>query len=158
MGAEKIALSEFETKVLHALQYQFPLEERPYQRIADSLQVAEKTVIDCVGRLHQKGLIRRLGASINSRQIGYVSMLVAAKVAEESIEEVATLVNSFVEVTHNYLREGEYNMWFTVIAPDQRRLGEILDKIGSARGTGTLLRLPAKKVFKVSVKFPMAVG
>ncbi|SDF54425.1 transcriptional regulator, AsnC family [Sporolituus thermophilus DSM 23256] len=159
MGAEKtVELNEFECKLLHILQYDFPLAPRPYKEIADRLQVTEETVLARVKQLFAKGLIRRLGASINSRQVGYSSVLVALKVASNYIPDVARVVNSFPGVTHNYLREGEYNMWFTAIAPDQDSLDTILNTIGSTCGVEAMIRLPAKRVFKVSVKFPLVAG
>ena len=158
MAGNMTPLSEFEAKILHMLQHQFPLVERPFRQMAETLEIEEDMVIDCVENLYNKGLIRRFGASVNSRRIGYVSILAAAKVQPEYIETIASLINSYPEVTHNYLREGEYNMWFTVIADNQESLSLILDKICQAPGMDALLRLPAKKVFKVSVKFPLIAG
>lgn len=158
MAGSITSLSELETKILHLLQHQFPLVERPFRHMADVLALEEEAVIDCVERLYNKGLIRRFGASVNSRKIGYVSILAAAKVRQECIETIASLINAFPEVTHNYLREGEYNIWFTVIANTQERLNQILYEIELAHGLDALLRLPAKKVFKVSVKFPLIAG
>lgn len=159
MGAEKtLELDEFECKLLYILQYDFPLAPRPYKEIADKLQVTEETVLARVKQLFAKGLIRRLGASINSRQVGYASALVALKVALNYIPDVARVVNSFPGVTHNYLREGEYNMWFTAIAPDHNSLDAILNTIESTYGVEAMIRLPAKRVFKVSVKFPLVAG
>lgn len=158
MAGSIISLSELETKVLHMLQHQFPLVESPYKQLADTLAIAEETILECVESLYKRGLIRRFGASVNSRGLGYVSILAAAKVRQDCIETVASAINAFPEVTHNYLREGEYNVWFTVIAGSQERLDQILAEIESVPGLETLLRLPAKKVFKVSVKFPLIAG
>jgi DNA-binding Lrp family transcriptional regulator len=153
-----IELDEFERRILHALQYDFPVSERPYADIAASLHSTEETVLARVERLHAKGVIRRLGASINSRQVGYVSLLVALKVTDESLAEVAKVVNGFPGVTHNYLREGEFNMWFTAIAPDQESLNRILSTVKTTEGVVAVMPLSAKQVFKVSVKFSLAVG
>jgi len=158
-GAEAfVELDEFDRNVLHALQYDFGVSERPYLDIAAKLNSTEAAVLVRVKRLYAKGIIRRLGASINSRQLGYVAVLVALKVTDECLLEVARIVNGFPGVTHNYLREGEYNMWFTAIAPSQESLDNILATVKAAEGVKAVMPLPAKRVFKVSVKFPLAVG
>lgn len=158
MAGDITPLSDLEAKVLHMLQHQFPLVECPFRHMADALAIEEEAVIECVQCLVSKGLIRRFGASVDSRRIGYVSVLAAAKVKEDCIEAVASFINAFSEVTHNYLRAGEYNVWFTVIAADQDRLQQILCQVEAVQGVEALLRLPAKKVFKVSVKFPLIAG
>lgn len=159
MGAKALLeLDEFDRQVLHALQYDFAVDERPYREIAAKFQTTEEAVLARAERLYAKGLIRRLGASINSRQVGYVSTLVALKVTENSISNVAKVVNGFSGVTHNYLRDGEYNMWFTAIAPNEESLNAILHTVAASHGVAAVMSLPAKRVFKVSVKFPLAAG
>lgn len=158
MAGSTLSLTAFEAEVLELLQHQFPLVEYPYRHIAGVLGTGEEEIIECVERLYKQGLIRRFGASVNSRRIGYVSILAAAKVSQAHIETIAALINAFPEVTHNYLREGEYNMWFTVIAADQERLDGIISEVERTAGCEAVLRLPAKKVFKVSVKFPLIAG
>lgn len=151
-------LDELDRRILQAIQYDFPVASRPYGEIAVRLGVSEDAVLQKVRDFQARGLIRRLGASVNSRQVGYKSTLVALKVAYGKIEEVAKLVNGFAGVTHNYLREGEYNMWFTAIAPDASSLAAILAAVEAAEGVEDLMPLPAKRMFKVSVKFPMVAG
>jgi len=159
VGAKTLLeLDEFDRQVLHALQYDFAVTERPYLEIAAKFETTEEAVLARAERLYTKGLIRRLGASINSRQVGYVSTLVALKVTENSIPNVAKVVNGFTGVTHNYLRDGEYNMWFTAIAPNEESLNTILHTVAAIPGVAAVMSLPAKQVFKVSVTFPLVAG
>ncbi len=153
-----VTLGDFDRQILEALQYRFPISSNPYRDIAATLNVTEESVLQQVKQLYEQGIIRRLGASINSRHVGYVSVLVALKVADSWIEETAVLINSFSGITHNYLREGEYNMWFTLISPDTKEMAEILDSIANQQGVEAMLPLPANRVFKVSVKFPLGKG
>jgi DNA-binding Lrp family transcriptional regulator len=153
-----VEFDETDRLILHALQYDFPVAERPYGHIAAQVGLTEADVLSRVERLFAKGVIRRLGASINSRQVGYVSTLVALKVSDERIPGVAKVVNAFPGVTHNYLRDGDYNMWFTAIASDQDNLNHILQTVEDTHGVEAIMPLPAQQVFKVSVKFPLAAG
>jgi DNA-binding Lrp family transcriptional regulator len=63
-------------------------------------------------------------------------------------------VNAFPEVTHNYVREGEPNCWFTLIAPDVERTREIIREI-EERLDVTVLDLPATRTFKIKVSFEL---
>lgn len=155
VAEERETLDDFDRKILHILQYDFPLIPSPYSYIGSLLQSTEEVILKRVSWLYEQGYIRRLGVSIDSRRIGYVSTLVALKVAERFVPTVAEVINRFAGVTHNYLREGEYNMWFTAIAPDQKSLDQILHTVREIKGVDVLLSLPAKRVFKVNVKFPL---
>lgn len=148
-------LSETDRQILHLLQYKFPISKRPFRDLAIRLGLKEKEIIAKVAELSDRGFIRRLGATIDSRKIGYVSILVALKVRQEKISQISQVVNGFSGVTHNYLRKGKYNMWFTAIAPDQSSLLTILRTIGKTDGVEALLPLPAKRIFKVNVTFPL---
>lgn len=150
-------LDEIDRKILNSLQYDFSVMERPFLDIAKKLDSTEEEILFRAERLYVKQIIRRLGASINSCQVGYISTLVALKVADERLSEVAKVVNSFPGVTHNYLRDGDYNMWFTAIAQDEDSLNGILSTVKATNGVKKLMSLPAKQVFKVSVQFPLVV-
>ena len=112
----------------------------------------EEEVIARIAKLRQAGIIRRLGASIDSRRVGFVSTLLAAKVPEEEFETVVEIINACAGVTHNYERRHEYNVWFTLIAPSveekERIIGQLREKAGVE-----ILELPAKKIFKIRVDF-----
>ena len=105
-----------------------------------------------IDKLRKSGIIRRIGASINSRGLGFVSTLVTAKVPEQVLESFVTMVNDYPGVTHNYLRKHDFNIWFTLISPSendkQRTLREMTDKSGI-----DLFEFPAKKIFKIRVDF-----
>jgi len=105
-----------------------------------------------IDKLRKSGIIRRIGASINSRGLGFVSTLVTAKVQEQALESFVTLVNDYPGVTHNYLRKHDFNIWFTLISPSendkQRTLREMTEKSGI-----DLFEFPAKKIFKIRVDF-----
>jgi DNA-binding Lrp family transcriptional regulator len=106
-----------------------------------------------VERLKDSGIIRRIGASFSSRAVGFSSTLCAARVPRRKMRKFISVVNSYPGVTHNYEREGDYNIWFTLIAPSGKRINEILAEISQKTGITDILNLPASKIFKIAVDF-----
>lgn len=143
--------SEKQMQILAAIQEDFPLSRRPFLDIANRLRLEEEDVIHAIKKLRESGLIRKMGAVINPKKIGYVSLLAAATVPEDSIDSVANIINEYPGVTHNYLREGEPNIWFTLTEPDFDTLDENLKNIEDKIGF-PLLRMPMTKKYKIGVK------
>ncbi len=102
--------------------------------------------------LKAAGIIRRIGGVINPRGLGWHSTLCAASVPEDRIEDYAEVVNAYPEVTHNYVRTGDPNCWFTLIAANEERSKEIIREI-EERLRIKILDLPAKRIFKIKVSF-----
>jgi DNA-binding Lrp family transcriptional regulator len=141
-------------QILSLLNKSLPLVDRPYRQVADALGITEAEAVDRIRAMKSSGLIRRIGAVLDPRSLGWTSVLCAADIAPSSVEEYAAVVGAYEEVTHNYLRSGHPNCWFTVIAPDGDRLGEIVAQIEERLGV-PILSLPARKVFKIRVSFDM---
>jgi len=144
-----------EKKLLSIIQRDFPLVPEPYRELGNALGITEEEVMARLQSLMESGVIRRLGGVFDSRKLGYSGALCAMNVTKERISEVAGVVNSFDEVTHNYLREGFFNMWFTVLTPSVARLGEILDEIRELTGIQEILTLPSENIFKIRVNFDL---
>lgn len=148
-------LTSFDKDLLNILQTDLPIASHPFAEIADRLGSDETTVIDRLKYLKENGYIRKIGAFFDSTSLGYVGTLVAAKVESEHIEEVARIINTYEGVTHNYEREGVFNLWFTLIVPDITCQKRILSEIQSLKGVLKLINLPANKKYKVSVQFKL---
>ena len=127
-------LDEKDREILQMLQNGFPLVAEPYKAIGDKLWIDEYAVISRIVRLIQNGVIRYVGPFFDSRKLGYKGCLAAMNVPEERVDEVAAVINRFDEVTHNYLREGTPNVWFTLITNSPERQKEILDSIKKESG------------------------
>ena len=147
-------LDAHDRRILGIIQSGFPLESRPYAAIGREVGLPEEEVFARVRDLKARKIIRRLGANFQSAKLGFRSTLCAAKVPEEAIEAFVAEVNRHTGVTHNYLRDHEYNVWFTCIGPSWEAVCELLD--GITRKTGIpVLNLPAKRMYKIKVDFQM---
>ncbi len=148
-------LTDFDKKLLNLIQTDLPLEKRPFSVIAETLGTDENTVIERLRFLKEQGLIRRIGPFFDSGRLGYVSTLVALRVKAAHVADVAQNINRYTGVTHNYEREGKFNLWFALISPSILVQTEILAEIERLAGVEQLISLPATRKFKVSVQFKL---
>ena len=148
-------LTSFDKALLNILQTNLPLSERPFKVLADKLGSTEEKVITRLNELKEMGYIRKIGLFFDSAKLGYQGTLVAVKVSPQYMESVATVINEYNGVTHNYEREGDYNLWFTLITIDMEQQEKILNRIKSLPGVIDIISLPANKKYKVSVNFTL---
>jgi DNA-binding Lrp family transcriptional regulator len=139
--------------ILNRIQSDFPVASKPYRVIADELGLNEAEVIERVRRLKEVGIIRRIGGNFVPGKLGYVSTLCAARVPADQVARFADAVNRHPGVTHNYLRENSYNVWFTFIAPSTEEIEAKLREISTETGITEILNLPATHVFKIKAQF-----
>ncbi|KUJ95051.1 MAG: siroheme decarboxylase [Desulfonauticus sp.] len=150
-------MDSIDKKILDIIQTDFPLDSRPYQIIAQKVGISEEEALNRVKKLKEMGVIRRIGANFQSRKLGWFSTLCAASVPEEKITEFVQEVNKYPGVTHNYLRKNKFNIWFTYIGPSREEVEKDLKAISESTGI-EVLSLPATKMFKIKVDFPMQRG
>lgn len=148
-------IDEMDRRILDFAQSSFPICSRPYAEIGRELGMGEEEVFERIRRMRRDGLIRRMGANFQSSRLGFVSTLCAAKVPEELKEDFINLVNAIPGVTHNYERKHDYNIWFTLISEKPERSKAILAELAAKSGIA-ILDLPATRLFKIRVDFPMA--
>lgn len=144
-------MDTIDKKLLNLMQNEIPIDKRPFKVLGEKLMLTESEVLKRVHKLKSDGIIRRIGGIFNSRKMGYTSTLCAAKVPENKIDEIAECINSYYEVTHNYIREDEYNMWFTIIINSEESLNNILEEIRIKTSLDEIISLPSVKLFKVKV-------
>ena len=148
-------MNEIDSKLITEIQSGFPVAERPYAAIGEKLGIGEQEVIDRLVAIKESGEIRRMGASFDSRKLGYASTLCAAHVPPEILDATIEIINSYINVTHNYERNHHYNVWFTVIAPGRDRIAAILREIEDEAGIDPIINLPAIRLYKIQVDLPV---
>ena len=139
--------------LLDRFQRDFPLEPRPFARIAVRLGLAEAEVIDRLSRMQAAGRIARVGGTVRPNTAG-ASTLAALAVPEDRIDEVAAIVGAEAGVNHSYLREADWNLWFVATAPEAAALAAMLTRIEAASGL-PLLDLRLVRAFNIDLGFPL---
>ena len=130
------ALTDFDKRLLNLLQGNLPVCSRPFARLGE-------------------GYLRRIGTFFNSEQLGYHGTLIALRVTEKHLVDVAQAVNRYAGATHNYEREGDYNLWFTLLTPSRHAEEKILADIAALPGVEGYMSLKANKRYKINVQFKL---
>ena len=154
-GGNGLALDAIDRALLNAVQTGFPVEAQPYQSLSDLVGITEKEALARIQDLRQEGIIRRLGGVFDSHRLGYYSTLCSAKVPQDKIPIMTEILAAIPGVTHNYLRDHAYNMWFTLIASSKEKVGELLQDLRQKSGVGEVYSLPALRLFKIKVDFDL---
>jgi len=155
-----IPLDEADKKLLNLMQGSFALTTRPFAHVAELAALTEDEVIARVQRLLDKRIIREITPIFDTRALGYESMLVAAKVDSEHPHRAAKVINSHPGVTHNYLRNHDFNLWFTIAVEPSSMLGlgGTLDVLAAETGAESIRQLPTLKLFKIRMDLEMEAG
>lgn len=151
-----VELDEIDKQLLQLTQDEFSIMKRPWKELGNRLKITEEEVLLRLKRLCIKGVIRKIGPILNTRKLGLsASTLIAMKVPEEKIEQVASIINEYESVSHNYQREHEYNLWFTVRTSDEKKLRRTIEEIKRRTEIpdANILDLPTLRVFKIDVRF-----
>ena len=150
---QSFEMDAIDKKILNILQNDFPLQEQPFLIIAERCGISEVETLARVQKMKENGIIRRIGAIFDGPQLGHVSTLCAARVPKDKIDTFVQTVNTNKNITHNYLRDDEYNIWFTVNAATAKELKSILDSVKEKTGVTDILDMRAVKKFKINASF-----
>jgi DNA-binding Lrp family transcriptional regulator len=155
-----VPLDELDKRLLNLLQGSFPLAPRPYAGVAELAGVSEDEVLRRARRLLDERIIREITPIFDTRVLGYKSMLVAARVDPENPWQAAKIINSHPGVSHNYLRDHDFNIWFTIATEPDSKLGldgtlEVLERL---TGAESVRQLPTLRLFKIRMDLEMEKG
>jgi siroheme decarboxylase len=155
-----VPLDELDRKLLNLLQGSFPIAARPYAHVAQLAGLRQQEVLDRTQRLLDERIIREITPIFDTRVLGYSSMLVAARVDSENPWRAAKIINSHPGVSHNYLRDHDFNLWFTIATEPDSPLGlegtlEVLERL---TGAESVRQLPTLRLFKIRMDLEMEKG
>ncbi len=142
------------TKILKIVQEGIPIEKELFKVISEKTDIGEDAVIKIIRDLKERKIIRRLSPIYDTVMLGYDSALVAFKVNHHNIEHIASIVSAHPGVSHNYEREHEFNLWFTLAVPPDSMLSldRTVELLADKANAGEFSILRRKKVFKIGVK------
>jgi DNA-binding Lrp family transcriptional regulator len=117
-------LTDLEKKVIASIQGDIPMVSRPYTVLADEIGISEKTLIDTLKKLTDRGVIRRFGATLRHQKSGFqANAMTAWQVDEDRIEAVGQIMASFRAVSHCYRRDPAegwpYNLYTMIHGKDE---------------------------------------
>ena len=145
-----------EQRLLNDYQRDFPLEPRPFARIAGDLGIAEDELLDLVAELQERGVVGRVGAVVRPNTVG-ASTLAAVSVAQDRLVEVAAALSARAEVNHCYEREHAINLWFVVTARDEAEVAGVLEDIEDETGL-EVIDLPLLDGYHIDLGFDLRCG
>ncbi|MDC8438124.1 MAG: Lrp/AsnC family transcriptional regulator, partial [Candidatus Nitrosotenuis sp.] len=148
-------MDALDREILNEIQWSFPLVKEPYNELASRFKISPDEMKKRISALKSSGVLRQLSAIFDTRRLGYKSSLVAMAVTPDRLEAVANLINRHPGVSHNYERNHEYNLWFTLATPPGSDLKTEVDKFSKLPGILKVRLLPTIKLFKIGVKLEM---
>ena len=142
-------------KILNVIQTRFPLVEMPYRAIGDEVGLSEAEVLERIEALKEKNVVRQISAIFDTRRLGYKTTLVAMRLPPDELDAAAQVINEHPGVSHNYARDGYFNLWFTLAVPPYEDLATSVKAMANRTGAESYRLMPTIKFFKIGVNFDM---
>jgi DNA-binding Lrp family transcriptional regulator len=149
------SLGESDKELLNEIQWTFPLVTRPFDTIAKKFDTTPEIIKEKLNNLKEIGVLRQLSAIFDTRKLGYTSSLVAMEIEHDKLDYVASQINRHPGVSHNYERDHQFNLWFTLAVPPGDDLNSELEKFNVLKGIKKVRMLPTLQLFKIGVKLDM---
>lgn len=150
-----VTMDNLDKEILNEIQWTFPLTSQPYHDIAKKFKITPETVKERLNNLKKIGVLRQLSAIFDTRKLGYKSSLVAMEIEPDNLDHVAQQINRHPGVSHNYERNHQFNLWFTLAVPPGSDLKNEVDKFSKLNGVKKVRLLPTIQLFKIGVKLDM---
>jgi DNA-binding Lrp family transcriptional regulator len=148
-------LDQIDKELLNLIQVAFPLEPRPFAFLADKLGINEDDVIARLVALKQDKIIRQISMIFDTRALGYKSSLIASRAPEGRVDEVADVISEHPGVSHNYRRNHEFNIWWTIAVPPESSLEDHVQAVHDLAGAESTRIMQTIKMFKIGVDLDM---
>jgi DNA-binding Lrp family transcriptional regulator len=126
--------AENERRLAAAVAGGLPLVERPYQAVARSLGLSEEDVLALLAKMLAEGRIRRIGAVIRHRRLGYEANAMAVwNVPDDRVSDIGRALGRDACVSLCYRRARALPHWpynlYCMVHGKQR--GEVLQKLAA---------------------------
>ena len=144
-------LSNLDKHLLEEIQQDIPLVNQPYRLMGERIGISEDQVLSTIKNLIANGYIRDISAIYNAAGLGYKSTLVALSTLEP--DRTAAEISLYPGVSHNYFREHDFNIWFTLTIPEDLSFEKVIDDILINAEYRNYRILPSIKTFKIGVNF-----
>lgn len=148
-------MDDLDRRLLNRIQSDFPLVARPFEELGRSLGLSEAEVIERMRALKAGRIVRQISAIFDTKSLGYKSSLVAMRVDPSRISEAARVINEHPGVTHNYERNHQYNLWFTIAVPPTSDLEAVVQRIHELAGAEVTRVMYTLRLFKIGVNLDM---
>ncbi len=148
-------MDDIDRQLLTYLQKEIPVTTRPFETIGRRIVIDGAEVLLRINRLKEEKVIRQISAIFDTKSLGYKSTLVAMRFPEERLDQGASIINEHPGVSHNYKRNHDFNLWFTVAVPPHDSLEEHIQKLHELSGADKTLILPTLTLFKIGVKLDL---
>ena len=150
-----IELDTIDKAILNLIQWDFPLSRRPFAEIGKQLNISEEESRRRIKSIKETGIIRQINAIFDTRRLGYKSVLAAMSIKPENLDQVASKINEHPGVSHNYERDHEYNLWFTIAVPPNGSIQRDLANFTNLAGVIKYRLLPTLRLYKIGVRLDM---
>lgn len=149
-------LDKLDKQLLNGMQFDFPLSLSPWEALAQGIGITGAQVLSRVRKLKETGIIRQISAIFDTKSLGYTSTLAAARIPDSRLDEAAAVVSRHPGVSHNYKRDAEFNLWFTLAVPPGESLDEHLKRLADEARFEDYLSLPTIRTFGIGVKLDIS--
>lgn len=145
-------LSALDRKILNSIQEDIPLKSQPFKELSQQIGMDEEELLRKIEMFKENGIIRSFGAGLNHKRLGFLSTLVGLRVSSDEADAIAGEFTKYPEVTHCYLREGDYNLWMVFLCLEREKLDNFLKRLTEKVGKENILNLKTKKKFKLKTR------
>lgn len=130
-------LDSLDKKIIAAMQDDLPIVAEPYRELAERLEISETELLRRLTSYRDTGKMRKMGAVLRHREVGYAAnALCAWIVPEERIEEVGKLFMDSEAVTHCYARLSQvgwpYNFYIMLHAHTREQCRKMAAELAQA--------------------------
>ena len=158
MTAAPTKPSELDATTRHLLdlmQDHYPMVERPYRALGEQLGLSEEDVLERLAQARSAGVVRQICAIFDTKALGYSSALVAMRVPPEHLKRAVRVLNAHPGVSHNYRRNHDFNIWFTVAMPPGADLDAVIQRLHEMTLSESTRPMPTLHLFKIAVTLDM---